>query len=62
MDRRRVRAIPTDFQTREEDGSRILEGYFAVFDSDYEIGPGMTEAWRPERSRIHWPAGISAPW
>lgn len=47
MERRRVRAIPTDFQTREEDGARILEGYFAVFNSDYEINTGMTESVAP---------------
>ena len=42
--RREVRAIRTEFKTREEDGGFHICGYFAVFDGVYEIGPGMTES------------------
>lgn len=41
---RQVRCIPGDFKTREEDGNEYIEGYFAVFGSDYDIGPGMSES------------------
>ena len=41
---RQVRCIPGEFNTREENGNEYIEGYFAVFGSDYEIGPGMTES------------------
>lgn len=43
--RREVRAVKTQFQTREENGEAPhISGYFAVFDGVYEIGPGMTES------------------
>ena len=42
---RQVRNIPTKFKIREEDGGNPkIEGYFAVFNSTYEIAPGMTES------------------
>lgn len=41
---RQVRCVPAEFQTREEDGNQYIEGYFAVFDSVYEIAPKMTES------------------
>ena len=44
---RQVRSIPQQFQTREEDGRKSIEGYFAVFNSNYEIGPGMSESIAP---------------
>ena len=49
MDRnmRQVRMIPSDFQTREEDGDLAIEGYFAVFNSDYDIAPDMSESVAP---------------
>lgn len=49
MDRnmRQVRMIPSDFQTREEDGDLAIEGYFAVFNSDYIIAPDMSESVAP---------------
>lgn len=31
-------------KTRDDEGNPIIEGYFVVFDSIYEIGPGMTES------------------
>ena len=46
MDRevRQMRSIASKFETREENDERIIEGYFAVFNSNYEIGPGMSES------------------
>lgn len=41
---RQVRSMPAGFETREEDGNQYIEGFFAVFDSIYEIAPGMTES------------------
>ena len=47
-ERRTVRAMPLDFTARQEDsGEMILEGYFSVFNSDYEIWPGATESIAP---------------
>ncbi len=42
-----VRAVKTAFQTREDGEARVIEGYFAVFNSIYEIAPGMTESVAP---------------
>jgi len=47
MEMRQVRSIPSQFTTREEDGNLTIEGYFAVFNSIYEIAPGMTESVAP---------------
>lgn len=44
---RQLRSIPAKFETREEDGTKAIEGYFAVFNSNYEIGPGMSESIAP---------------
>ena len=44
---RQLRTIATQFQTREDGGTPHIEGYFAVFNSTYEIGPGMTESVAP---------------
>ena len=45
---RQVRTVCTDFQTRQDDdGARHLCGYFAVFNSIYEIAPGLTESIAP---------------
>lgn len=44
---RQTRALPTKFVTRDEDGNRYLEGYWSVFNSIYEIAPGMTESIAP---------------
>lgn len=44
---RQIRSTATDFQTREEGGELSIEGYFAVFGSDYEIAPGMSESIAP---------------
>lgn len=43
-DLRQTRSVPTEFITRDDSGALSIEGYFAVFDSNYEIGPGMSES------------------
>lgn len=47
MEKRQVRSAQTEFQTREDGDNRTIEGYFAVFNSNYEIAPGMTESVAP---------------
>lgn len=44
MNARQVRSVKTEFTTREDGEKPIIEGYFAVFDSNYEIAPGMSES------------------
>ena len=44
---RRVRTIPTKFETREDGGELSIEGYFAVYDSVYDIAPGLSESIAP---------------
>lgn len=46
-DIRQLRSVCTQFETREDDGAPHISGYFAVFNSDYEIGPGMSESVAP---------------
>lgn len=43
---RQVRAVPTEFTIREE-GTPTIEGYFAVFNSNYEIFEGASESIAP---------------
>lgn len=48
MTKRQVRAIPTELRAKRDDGETpIIEGYFAVFNSNYDIGGGMTESVAP---------------
>lgn len=43
-----VREFKTDFQARaEENGDKVIEGYFAVFNSVYDMGYGMSESIAP---------------
>lgn len=44
---RRMRTVGTEFNTREDGGTPAIEGYFAVFNSNYEIAPGMSESVAP---------------
>lgn len=46
-DLRQVRSIDTTFQTREDGDDLIIEGYFAVFNSNYDIDKGMSESIKP---------------
>ena len=41
---RQVRSIATDFKTREDSGDLYIDGYFAVFDSIYQISDDMSES------------------
>ena len=42
------RYIPMEkMETREEGDERYIEGYFAVFNSVYELWPGATESIAP---------------
>ena len=50
MDRdtlRQVRSKLTEFKTREDGEELRIEGYFAVFNSNYEIAQGMSESIAP---------------
>ena len=44
---RQVRSVPSTFSTRSDDNGMYIEGYFSVFNSDYEIYPGCTESVAP---------------
>lgn len=46
-DTRQVRTVSTEFKTREDGEGLAIEGYFAVFNSVYEIADGMTESVAP---------------
>lgn len=46
LQRREVRPIATQFTARDDE-TPTIEGYFAVFNSLYEIAPGMTESVAP---------------
>ena len=45
---RQVRSTASAFETRSDDNGMYIEGYFAVFNSNYEIYPGCTESVAPE--------------
>lgn len=45
---RQVRSTASSFETRSDDNGMYIEGYFAVFNSNYEIYPGCTESVAPE--------------
>ena len=46
---RQVRSTPSKFEVRsDDDGKMFIEGYFAVFNSNYEIYPGVSESVAPE--------------
>ena len=49
MDReiRQMRSVASEFQTREDGEDLKIEGYFAVFNSIYDIGAGMSEEVAP---------------
>ena len=44
---RQLRTVATEFATREDGDALRIEGYFAVFNSIYEIAPGMSESIAP---------------
>ena len=44
---RQMRTIASEFKTREDGEEKRIEGYFAVFNSNYEIMLGMSESIAP---------------
>lgn len=44
---RQVRATSSEFQTRQDGEELVIEGYFAVFNSNYDIFPGASESIAP---------------
>lgn len=44
---RQLRTASTKFQTREDGENLFIEGYFAVFNSNYDLGWGMSESIAP---------------
>lgn len=44
---RQLRTINGEFKTRDDSGKLAIEGYFAVFDSIYQIAPGLSESIAP---------------
>ena len=44
---RQVRSVSSKFETRDQENKRFISGYFAVFDSNYEIWDGATESVDP---------------
>ena len=44
---RQTRTNKAEFQTREDNGERRIEGYFAVFGSNYDMWPGASESIDP---------------
>ena len=47
-DTRQMRTVDAQFTTRENDsGNPCIEGYFAVFNSNYDLGMGMSESVAP---------------
>ena len=42
-----LRMVSTEFNTREDGDDLYIEGYFAVFNSNYDIAPGMSESIAP---------------
>ena len=45
--RTQMRSADAEFQTREDGENLSIEGYFAVFNSNYDIGYGMSESIAP---------------
>lgn len=44
---RQVRSVSSNFKTRQDGENLKIEGYFAVFNSNYDIAPGMSESIAP---------------
>ena len=44
---RQMRSISSEFTTREDGETPTIEGYFAVFNNNYDIAPGMSESIAP---------------
>ncbi len=46
-DKMQMRSIASKFETREDGEDLFIEGYFSVFNSNYELFPGATESVAP---------------
>ena len=46
-EQRQLRCMMQDFTTRDAEGEAYIEGYFAVFDSPYQLWEGATEIIKP---------------
>ncbi len=44
---RQMRSVASKFETREDGEGLFIEGYFSVFNSNYELWPGATESVAP---------------
>src|SRR5574344_1969098 len=44
---RQMRAVASKFSTRKDGDNLHIEGYFSVFNSNYEIAPGLSESFAP---------------
>ncbi len=44
---RQMRSIASKFETRKDGEELVIEGYFSVFNSNYELWPGATESIAP---------------
>lgn len=47
MEERQIRSMSSKFTTREDGEDLVIEGYFAVFNTNYELWPGATESVAP---------------
>lgn len=47
MERRSMPSRGTEYRAAEENGELYIEGYFAVFNSNYDVCPGITESIAP---------------
>ena len=46
-EQRQLRCLMQDFTTRDAEGEAYIEGYFAVFDSPYQLWEGASEIIKP---------------
>lgn len=46
-DKRQMRSVSTEFKIRENTEDLVIEGYFSVFNSNYDIFPGASESIAP---------------
>lgn len=44
---RQTRSVASEFHTREDGEALLIEGYFAVFNSNYNIADGLSESIEP---------------
>lgn len=44
---RTLKGFSTDYTARSDDGNPVIEGYFSVYNSVYDIAPGMSESIAP---------------